>query len=93
MEMNEAEKEFFQAFQDKLTPEENSFLVLQRLSSGSIEPYFKGCPLGKIKLTGRKYRMQILKSLQKVEIFEGNLQEMIEKQNETIKYLRKHCKN
>ncbi len=92
MELNDSEKIFFQIFQSKLTPAEKNLLELKRLSSGAIEPYFNGCPLGKIKLTGRKHYMQICKNLQKVYIFEGNFQEMIEKQDETIKYLRKYCK-
>ena len=92
MELNTLEQEFFQAFQDKLTPEERNQLVLNRLSNGSIEPYIRHYPLGKIKLTGRKHWMQIYKTAIKTEIFEGNLQEMIEKQNETIKYLREYCR-
>lgn len=92
MELNALEQEFFQVFQDRLTPEEKSQLVLKRLSNGAIEPYIRYYPLGKVKLTGRKHWMQIYKTLIKVEIFEGNLQDMIEKQDETIKYLRKYCR-
>ncbi len=91
IELNALEQEFFQAFLDKLTLEERSQLVLNRLSSGAIEPCIRHCPLGKVKLTGRKHWMQVFKNMMEVEVFEGNLQEMIEKQDETIKYLREYC--
>lgn len=36
--------------------------------------------------------MQIFRSLYKIDIFEGTLDEMIEKQDDVIRYLRKYCK-
>lgn len=93
MELNTAEQKYFSAFLSKLKPKEQGLLYLKRLSNGTIEPYFNTYIIGKVHLQGEKYWMQIFKNLTQVEIFEGNLEEMIEKQNETIKYIRKYYKD
>lgn len=92
LELDSNEIKYFNAFKNKLKSEEYGLLVLKRLSSGIIEPYFNTYPIGKIKLKGRKYWMQIFRSLYKIDIFEGTLDEMIEKQDDVIRYLRKYCK-
>lgn len=91
-ELDSNEIKYFNAFKNKLKSEEYDLLVLKRLSSGIIEPYFNTYPIGKIKLKGRKYWMQIFRSLYKIDIFEGTLDEIIEKQDDVIRYLRKYCK-
>lgn len=91
-EWKEDEEKYFSVFYSKLTNDENSKIVLYRLSNGSIEPYFNTYPLGKIKLQGRKHSMQILKSLYKWESIEGTIDDFIEKIDDVIKYMRKYCK-
>ena len=92
MDLNENETKYFEIFRSKLTPAENKKLSLKRLSNGAIEPYSGTFPLGKVKLSGRKYWIQVFKSLLKVDIIEGSFEEILAKQDETIKYMRKYCK-
>ena len=88
---NEDEENYFQHFFSKLSDDEKNQIELKRLSTGSIEPYFKSYPLGKIKLQGRKHSMQILKSLYKFERLEGDVNDFIERIDDVIKYMRKYC--
>lgn len=86
---NKDEEIYFQVFFSKLSDKEKEQITLKRLSTGSIEPYFKSYPLGKIKLQGRKHSMQILKSLYKFEIIEGDVKDFIDRIDDVIKYMRK----
>lgn len=92
LELNSNEQKYFNTFRSKLKPEEQNFLILKRLSNKTIEPYFNTYPIGKVKLTGKKFWMQIFKNIYKIDVFEGTLDEMIEKQDEVIMYLRRYCK-
>lgn len=89
---NENEEKYFNTFFSKLTDEEKKYIRLSRLSNGSIEPYFKDYPLGKIKLQGRKHSMQIIKSLYNWETIEGTVNDFIDRIDDVIKYMRKYCK-
>lgn len=89
--VNELE-EFFRCLSLSLTEQENSRIRLFRMSNGTLSMEYKGCPLGKIKLQGRKHSMQILKSLFDNESIEGNVEDFIQHIPEWIKYLRKHLK-
>lgn len=89
---NKSETLFFNALHSKLTTDENKHIILHRLSSGAIEPYFKSYPLGKVKLQGKKYYVQVFKSLYKVDVYEGTVEQLIEKVDMTVEYLRKYCK-
>lgn len=65
-------------------------ISLIRMSNGTLSVYFKGYPVGKIKLQGRKHSMQILKSLYKYDAFEGNINDFIPKIDGWILYINKY---
>ena len=91
-EINFEEKLYFETLHSKLTDAENQKIILYRLSSGAIEPYFNNYPLGKIKLQGRKHYLQILKSLYKWEVVEGSVKDFINRIDDVVLYLRKYLK-
>ena len=91
-EINSDEELYFKTFHSKLTDEENRQIILHRLSNGTIEPYFNGYPLGKVKLCGRKHHMQILKSLYRWDEIEGSVHDFIQRIDDVILYMRKYCK-
>ena len=91
-EINDDEELFFEKLSSKLTDEESKNIILHRLSDGTLEPYFKGQPLGKIKLQGRKHQMQILKSLYKFDVIEGTVQDFIKRMDDVVLYLKKYCR-
>ena len=91
-EVNHDEELYFEKLFSKLSDVENRRIVLYRMSNGSIEPHFGTYPLGKIKLQGRKYSMQILKSLYRSDVIEGTVEDFIERIDDVILYIRKYCK-
>ena len=91
-EINADEELFFKTFSLKLTESDNRCIILHRMSNGTLEICFDNYPLGKIKLQGRKQSMQILKSLYKYEVIEGNVKDFIERIDDVILYMKKYCK-
>lgn len=91
-EVNADEELYFEQLSSKLTDAENRCIVLHRMSNGALEAYYGTYPLGKIRLQGRKHYMQILKSLYKVEVIKGTVQDFIKRIDDVVLYLRKHCK-
>ncbi|MEA4831607.1 hypothetical protein SDC9_83611 [bioreactor metagenome] len=63
-----------------------------RMSDGTLTVNYSGCPIGKIKLQGKNYWMQILTSLYDHEIIEGNIQVFIPKIDDWIKYINNYLK-
>lgn len=90
--VNPDEELFFDELYARLDESENSHIVLHRFSNGTIEPYYKTYPVGKVKLQGRKHYMQILKSLYKYDEIDGTVQDFIDRLDDMILYLRKRCK-
>ena len=91
-EINRDEELYFEKLSEKLSNNENTSIVLHRLSNGTIEPYFGTYPLGKIKLQGRKHSMQVLKSLYKFDVIEGTVEDFIKRIDDVVLYIRKYCK-
>ena len=91
-EVNTDEKLYFDNLFLKLTDAENKRIILYRMSNGAIEPYFCSYPIGKIKLQGRKHYMQVFKSLYKVDVIEGTVEDFIKKIDDVVLYIRKYCK-
>lgn len=91
-DVNADEELYFEKLSSKLTSEENKHIILYRMSNGTLDICFKDYPLGKIKLQGRKHRMQILKSLYKFDVVEGTVQDFIKRMDDVVLYLRKYCK-
>lgn len=90
--INEKEELFFSALYKALTPTTNEKIHLNRMSNGTLAVYFGSFPVGKIKLQGRKYWMQILKGLYTVKIIEGDVDDFIEHISDWERYIRLHCK-
>lgn len=90
-EVNTDEELYFEKLSSKLTDEENKHIVLRRMSDGTLEPYFKDYPLGKVKLQGRKHYLQILKSTYRFDVVEGTVQDFIKRLDDVVLYIRKHC--
>ena len=91
-EVNSDEELYFSILRGKLTDQENKRIVLCRMSDGAIETYFGTYPLGKIKLQGRKHYMQVIKSLYKVDVVEGTVQDFIGRIDDVVRYMRKYCR-
>ena len=90
--INCLEKEFFNYLYLKLTDKENAKINLIRMSNGELSAYYSSYPIGRIKLQGRKYYMQILYDLYKFEHIEGSIDEFIPKIDNWITYIRIHLK-
>lgn len=90
--VNELEIQFFENLSSKLTEQENSKIRLIRMSDGTLSVEYAKYPVGKIKLQGRKYSMQVIKSLYKFDSFTGNMELFNEKIDFWVDYIRKHLK-
>lgn len=88
--VNELEMEFFNTLYKNLTEQENSNIRLIRMSNGTLVVEYSGYPIGKIKLQGRKYTMQVIKSLYKFVDYEGNLELFKSKISDWVEYIHKH---
>lgn len=91
-DVNEQEEYFFEKLYANLSSDVNKNIYLNRMSDGTLAVYYKSYPIGKIKLQGRKYHMQILKGLYTVKSIEGNIDDFIEHIPEWQTYIRIHCK-
>ena len=82
-EINKDEELFF----NKLFDEVGDGIRLQRMSDGSISVSYYTYPIGKIKLQGRKHKMQILKGYHGVKWIEGNINDFISHIPDWKKYI------
>lgn len=89
--LSEQEELFFVELQKSLS-EINRTITMERLSNGVISVYANSYYVGKIKLTGRKHWMQILRGLTQNKTIYGELDELIQHIPEWIRYIRLHCK-
>lgn len=88
-EVNKAENLFFEKFYSVLTDKENSKIALLRMSDGSLTVEYDRCPIGKVKLQGRKHWIQVLKGTYTTKTFEGECDLLISHIEEWVRYLRK----
>ena len=91
IELNEFEQRFFDELQSGLS-EINRSVTLNRMSNGVISVYSNTFYVGKIKLTGKKHWMQILKGLYTNKTIDGELDDFIQHIPDWIRYIRIHCK-
>ena len=91
IELNEFEQKFFDELQSGLS-EINRSVTLNRMSNGVISVYSNTFYVGKIKLTGKKHWMQILKGLYTNKTIDGELDDFIQHIPDWIMYIRIHCK-
>lgn len=59
------------------------------MSNGTLSVEYSGYLVGKVKLQGRKYSMQVLKGLYGSDSFEGDIGLFIEKTEIWVRYIRK----
>lgn len=90
--INEKEESFFECLYDSLTEADRLFIHLYRMSNGTLSVYYKTYPIGKIKLQGRVFSMQILKGLSSVKNIDGSLEDFLEHIPDWCKYIGLHCK-
>lgn len=90
--ITEKEIQFFDCLHSKLSDEQNCHIRLFRMSNGSISVYFDSYPIGKIKLYGQRFWMQILKGLYSNKTVEGTVEQFIEHIPEWQRYIELHCK-
>ena len=76
MDFNEQEQIFFDKMNEALSEIKRS-ITLNRMSDGTISVYSNTYYVGKIRLTGRSHRMQILKGLQTIKEIDGELDDFI----------------
>lgn len=83
-EVNDDEKLFFGVVFEEI----GEGIELNRMSDGTLDVNYCGYPIGKIKLQGRKYKMQILKGLYGIRWIEGNLNDFISHIQDWKKYVK-----
>lgn len=88
-EVNQDEELFFSCLSKKLTVQQNKSIRLTRMSNGTLDVYYGGYPIGKIKLQGRKHTMQILKGLYGNESIDGTVEDFIQHIDSWLKYIKR----
>lgn len=82
-EINEAEELFFNTLYDEV----GDGIKLKRMSDGMIEVSYYTYPIGRIKLQGRKYKMQILNGLYDVKWIDGTIDDFLPHISDWKKYI------
>ena len=71
--VNESEEEFFDVVYKVI----GEGIVLIRMSDGTLDVSYHSYPIGKVKLQGRKFSMQILKGMYNFKIITGSVEDFI----------------
>ena len=71
--VNESEEEFFDVVYKVI----GEGIVLIRMSDGTLDVSYHSYPIGKVKLQGRKFCMQILKGMYNFKIITGSVEDFI----------------
>lgn len=90
--INDLEEHFFENLNKRLTSKENSKINLTRMSDGTLNVCYKSYQVGRVKLQGRKYNMQVLYNLDDVEYFTGTLDDFIPKIDYWVIYILRYLK-
>ena len=90
-DLSESEKLFFTELEKALS-ELNKSITMERLSNGVISVYLNTYYVGKIKLSGRKHWMQILRGETQIKTIDGELDDFIQHIPDWVRYIRLHCK-
>ena len=91
LRLNNEEQQFFDELEKSLSEIKRNF-TMERLSNGTINVYSNGYYVGKIKLTGRKRWMQILRGETQIKHIDGELNDFIQHIPDWVRYIRIHCK-
>lgn len=90
-EMNDLEKQFITNLMIKW-PVNYPHISLNRLSNGTISVEYTGYLIGKIKLRGKSYSMQIIKGLTNVYDVTGTIEDFINNIDKWIYYFNKYIR-
>lgn len=83
------EKLFLDTFFNKVLENKIDLKIrTERKSNGEIYVEYRGCPVGRIRLQGRKHYMQILRGMYGHKIIEGNLENFIQEIPAWIRYVK-----
>ena len=89
--INGAEIVFINQFYDKVKSDKFvSGISSDRKSDGTLNFMYKGMQIGRVRLQGKKHHMQILVSLDKVKMIDGELEDFIPYIDDWIKYIKKY---
>ena len=83
--INELEELFFDAVYEEI----GNGITLTRMSDGTLDVSYHSYQIGRIKLQGRKYKMQILKGLYGVKWIDGDINDFIPHIKDWKKYIKK----
>lgn len=89
--LTEQEELFFDELKKALS-EINRSITMERLSNGVISVYSNTYYVGKIKLSGRKHWMQVLRGETQIKTIEGEIDDFIQQIPNWIRYISLHCK-
>ena len=87
--LNDQEQIFFDELMKQLKKFKGTIRP-ERMSNNALNVKYDGCQVGRIKLTGRKHWMQILKNMYDVDVIEGELDDFIQHIPEWVKYIKKY---
>lgn len=87
-QVNEQEELFFSELSKVI---KSGRITLIRMSNGALSVNYNGYPVGKIKLQGRKYWMQILKDLDSSTCVDGSVDLFIERISDWKRYIDRYC--
>lgn len=91
LDLNEQEQCFFNELKLVLSDIKRN-ITAKRMSSGVISVYSNTFYVGKIKLSGRKHWMQILRGQTQIKVIDGELDDFIQHIPDWVRYIRIHCK-
>lgn len=90
-DLNEQERYFFNELKLALSTIKRD-ITAERMSNGVISVYSNSFYVGKIKLSGRKHWMQILRGQTQIKVIDGELDDFIQRIPDWVRYIRIHCK-
>jgi len=91
IDLNEQEQQFFDELKNALSKIQRT-ISMKRMSNGIISVYSNTYYVGKIKLTGRKHWMQILRGETQIKTIDGELDGFISHIPDWVRYINLHCK-
>ena len=81
--INVLEESFFNTVYEEI----GEGINIIRMSDGMLEVFYQSYYVGKIKLQGRKHKMQILKGLYDIKWIEGNINDFLPHIKDWKKYI------
>lgn len=86
--MNDDERKFFEAFFALLTPKQRQSVRLQKMSNGAYSVTCNHGYIGKVRLTGRKRWIQVMKNTFDADVIEGGVDDLIKELPKWIRTMK-----